>query len=181
MYIFRVPGSALLAWWASCQGDRLAPHKNSLAPGKQTGVLSHPELWLGFEFKNPALLRSWREISAQPDRQPKPRQQLLLCYKITVDGEFLWLSALGENLGCRWSRIRGDKSGRQIINNFALMQIITVWKYCTYRDSRLETFKSCALTLETLVDHIWSLSDCQVTFEVPSVWNTVQGLRKFAP
>ena len=30
VYIFIVSGSTLLAQWASCQGDLLAPHKNSL-------------------------------------------------------------------------------------------------------------------------------------------------------
>ena len=43
VYIFIVLGSTLLVRWASCQvGDLLAPHKNSLAPGKRTGVLLHP-------------------------------------------------------------------------------------------------------------------------------------------
>ena len=42
VYIFRVTGSTLLARRASCQGDLLAPYKNSLALGKRTGVLSHP-------------------------------------------------------------------------------------------------------------------------------------------
>ena len=40
VYSFRVLGSVLLAWQASCQGDLLALHKNSLAPGKRTRVLS---------------------------------------------------------------------------------------------------------------------------------------------
>ena len=46
VYIFRVSGSTLLALLASCPGDLLAPHKNSLAPGKRTRVLSRsaPEL-----------------------------------------------------------------------------------------------------------------------------------------
>ena len=42
VYIFIVSGSTLLAQWASCQGDLLASHKNSLALGKRTGVLSCP-------------------------------------------------------------------------------------------------------------------------------------------
>ena len=44
VYIFRVSGSTLLALWASCQGDLLSLHKNSLALGKWTGVLSCPAL-----------------------------------------------------------------------------------------------------------------------------------------
>ena len=43
VYNFRVSGSTLLARRASCQGDLLALHKNSLALGKRAGVLSRPE------------------------------------------------------------------------------------------------------------------------------------------
>ena len=41
MCTFLVSGSTWL-YFTSCEGDLLAPHKNSLAPGKWTGVLSCP-------------------------------------------------------------------------------------------------------------------------------------------
>ena len=51
----------LLAKWATCEGDLLVSHKNSLAPGKRTGVLSCPAIidvwkitfsWVGAKIWN---------------------------------------------------------------------------------------------------------------------------------
>ena len=75
-FFFWVLGSTLLVWQVSCQGDLLALYKNSLAPGKWTGALLHPDWWELAELARGVqmvdnLARAWSNWSQLDPTQAK--------------------------------------------------------------------------------------------------------------
>ena len=134
-HIFRVLGSALLAWWASCQaswwascpGNLLALHKNWLASGKPTGLLSCPEPHQKYNITQyeecgfSSLILRWKMIILPIlatshihsslegwENIAKPTKFAKLFYQVHL-GQYVDMRQLNMNHCCQRSQQDGDK------------------------------------------------------------------------